>query len=100
MPQALVQRRFAGGVGGEAVLEGAEARCGAGVRGHEDEGVDWDGWVGELEDGGGDEEGADGVGCEVVAEFREGSRRNVRFVLQSPRGFVGVARTGYCVGKM
>jgi len=73
MPQALVQRRLAGCVGGEAVLEGAEARGGAGVRGHEDEGVDWDGGGGELEDGGGDEEGPDGVGCEVVGEFGEGS---------------------------
>lgn len=75
VPQALVQRGFAGGVGGEAVLEGAEARGGARVGGHEDEGAGWDGGGGELEDGGGDEEGADGVGCEVVGEFGKGSGR-------------------------
>ena len=36
MPQALVQSRFGGGIGGEAVFEGAEVGGRAGVGGDED----------------------------------------------------------------
>lgn len=69
MSESLIERCFRGGVGREAVFEGAEVLGGSGVGGDEGQAADGDGG---FEQGLGGEDGADGVGLEVVLEVGEG----------------------------